>query len=40
VKEADNEKRVSLELRTDAPMKISYNIGDTTIQFYLAHMIL
>lgn len=40
VKEADNEKKISLELKSDAPMKISYNIGDTVIQFYLAHMIL
>jgi len=40
VKEADNEKKISLELKSDAPMKISYNVGDTTIQFYLAHMIL
>ncbi|MBU0636416.1 hypothetical protein KKE06_05305, partial [Candidatus Micrarchaeota archaeon] len=40
VREAENEKKVSLELRNDAPMKISYPIGDTTIQFYLAHMLL
>ena len=40
VREAENEKRVTLELKTDAPMKISYQIGETPIQFYLAHMIL
>lgn len=40
VREADNERKISLELKSEAPMKISYAIGDTTIQFYLAHMIL
>ncbi|MEM4662964.1 MAG: hypothetical protein QXM75_03000 [Candidatus Diapherotrites archaeon] len=40
VKEADPNEMVSLELKNEAPMKISYNIGPTKIQFYLAHMIL
>ncbi len=40
VKEAENEKRITLELKTDSPMKISYQIGEIGIQFYLAHMIL
>ncbi|MBS3061104.1 MAG: hypothetical protein J4215_00815 [Candidatus Diapherotrites archaeon] len=40
IKEAENEKRVTLELKTDAPMKVSFSIGETPIQFYLAHMIL
>lgn len=40
VRESENEKKVSLELKNDSPMKISYPIGDTAIQFYLAHMIL
>jgi len=40
VKEADPEKRVLLEFKSDAPMKISYKIGPSTMNFYLAHMIL
>jgi len=40
VKEADPEKKVLLELKSDAPMKISYDIGNSKIQFHLAHMIL
>lgn len=40
VKEADNEKKVILWLKSDAPMKIEYNIGESRISFYLAHMIL
>lgn len=40
VKEADNESNVTLELKSDAPMKASYKIGESTIEFYLAHMIL
>lgn len=40
VKEADPESTILLELKNEAPMKISYNIGKATIQFYLAHMIL
>lgn len=40
VKEADNEGNVSMELKSDAPMKVSYSIGEGSIEFYLAHMIL
>lgn len=40
VKEADPDKKISIELKSDAPAKISYPIGETTITFYLAHMIL
>jgi len=40
VREADSDKKITLELKTDAPMKISYLIGDIPMQFYLAHMIL
>ncbi|MEM0359932.1 MAG: proliferating cell nuclear antigen (pcna) [Candidatus Diapherotrites archaeon] len=40
VKEADPESTILMELKSEAPMRISYPIGETTIQFYLAHMIL
>lgn len=40
VKEAQPEDKVSIELKSDAPMKVSYNIGTSVIQFHLAHMIL
>ncbi|MDO8538327.1 MAG: hypothetical protein Q7S21_05570 [archaeon] len=40
IKEADPDSKIKLELKTDAPMKITYNIGDSVIQFHLAHMIL
>ena len=40
VREADADKKILLELKTDSPMKISYPIGDSEINFYLAHMIL
>jgi len=40
VKEADPDSTISLELKNEAPMRISYPIEDTKIQFYLAHMIL
>lgn len=40
VKEADNEKKILLELKNDSPMRVSYPIGPTKIQFYLAHMLL
>lgn len=39
-KEANPESTILLELKDNAPMKISYNIGKTNIQFHLAHMIL
>jgi proliferating cell nuclear antigen len=40
VKEAEPESTVLMELKSEAPMRISYSIGDTTLQFHLAHMIL
>jgi len=40
IKEADPESDIRLELKNESPMKISYKIGDSEIQFYLAHMIL
>jgi len=40
VKEAEPESMISLELKGDAPMKVSYSIGDSKLQFHLAHMIL
>jgi len=40
VKEADPNSIITLELKSEAPMRISYAIEDTTIQFHLAHMIL
>jgi proliferating cell nuclear antigen len=40
VKEADNEKPVLIELKNDAPMRVSFSIGDSRIVFYLASMIL
>lgn len=40
VKEADAEQEITLELRSDAPMRVSYKIGNSQIQFYLAHMLL
>jgi proliferating cell nuclear antigen len=40
VKEADGDKKITLEMKSDAPMRVSYPIGPTKIQFYLAHMLL
>lgn len=40
VKEAVPEQKVTLQLKTDAPIKVSYKIGNSEIQYYLAHMIL
>ena len=40
VKEADNDKEITIELKVDSPMKVSFTIGDSKIVFYLAHMIL
>ncbi len=39
-RQADNEKHISIELKNDAAMKVSYSIGPGKIVFYLAHMIL
>lgn len=40
VKQADSSKPVVIELRNDAAMRVSYNVGPGKIVFYLAHMIL
>lgn len=40
VKEADADKKVIIEMKSDAPMKVSYDIGESKIIFHLAHMIL
>ncbi len=40
VREADLEKKLVLELKSDAPMKVSYEIGGSEINFHLAYMIL
>lgn len=40
IKEADNEKVIKIELKTDAAMKVTFKIGESEITFYLAHMIL
>ena len=40
IKEADNDKDISIELKTDSPMKVSFSIGKSSMVFYLAHMIL
>ncbi|MFH1752528.1 MAG: proliferating cell nuclear antigen (pcna) [archaeon] len=40
VKEADSSEKIELELKNDAPMKVTYNIGQSSIKYHLAHMIL
>ncbi|HZX19837.1 MAG TPA: proliferating cell nuclear antigen (pcna) [archaeon] len=40
VKEANPDENIVLELKSDAPMKITYNIGKSEIRFFLAHMLL
>lgn len=40
VKEADQSQKIVLELKNDSPIRVSYNIGNSKITFYLAHMIL
>ena len=40
VRESDSEKEIELYLKNDAPMKITYAIGKSDIEFYLAHMLL
>jgi proliferating cell nuclear antigen len=40
VKEADLDKKVLIEIKSDAPMRVSYNIGEGQIVYHLAHMIL
>ena len=40
VKEAEAEDKVSMHLKNDAPMRVSYDVGKCRLEFYLAHMIL
>ena len=40
VKEADPESKITLELKNDSPLKISYKIDNNEIRFFLAHMLL
>ena len=40
VKDAEPDQKVLLELKNDAPMRVSYKLGPAKIEFYLAHMIL
>jgi proliferating cell nuclear antigen len=40
IKQAENEKQVTIELKNDSAMRVSYAIGPSRIVFYLAHMIL
>ena len=40
IKEADSDKKILIEMKTESPMKITYSIGPSNIQFRLAHMIL
>jgi hypothetical protein len=40
VKDAEPDQKVLLELKNDAPMRVSYKMGPAQIEFYLAHMIL
>lgn len=40
IKEADPTKKITLELKNEAPMRVTYTIGKSPIVFHLAHMIL
>ncbi|MBI2598343.1 MAG: hypothetical protein HYW50_04055 [Candidatus Diapherotrites archaeon] len=40
VREASPEGTILLELKTDSPMKVSYNINKNEMRFFLAHMLL
>jgi proliferating cell nuclear antigen len=40
VRQADNDKQITIELKNDAAMKVTYSIGPSKITYYLAHMIL
>ncbi len=40
VKDAGNDVKVSMQLKSDSPMKLSYKIGPACLEFHLAHMIL
>jgi len=40
VKDAEPEQKITLQMRNDAAMRVTYKIGPAEIEFYLAHMIL
>ncbi len=40
VKQADGSKQITIELKNDHAMRVTYSIGSSRIIFYLAHMIL
>ncbi len=40
IKECDSSEKILLELKNDSPIRVSFNIGQSKITFYLAHMIL
>ncbi|MCX6803029.1 MAG: hypothetical protein NTY48_00485 [Candidatus Diapherotrites archaeon] len=40
VRQADGEKSITIELKNDSAMRVSFQIGPAKIIFYLAHMIL
>ncbi len=40
VKGANPDSNITLEMKSDSPMKVSYRIGTSEIKFYLAHMLL
>ncbi|MDD4251405.1 MAG: hypothetical protein PHX27_04405 [Candidatus ainarchaeum sp.] len=40
INEADASEKITLELKNDSPMRVSFNIGQSKIVFYLAHMLL
>ncbi|MBN2067620.1 MAG: proliferating cell nuclear antigen (pcna) [Candidatus Diapherotrites archaeon] len=40
VKDAASDEKISMQLKSDAPMKVSYKIGPAFLEFHLAHMIL
>jgi proliferating cell nuclear antigen len=40
VRQADNAKQITIELKNDSAMRVTYAIGPSKIIFYLAHMIL
>lgn len=40
VREAEPTERILFELKNEAPMRITYKIGNSKLQFHLAHMIL
>lgn len=40
IKEADNDKEIIVEFKTDAPIKVTFNISEATLKYHLAHMIM